>query len=145
MNRQRQLNHNSDPESYRSLLPEIANLLNTSVSYIEKYPTDIQKTLCEVYIAHFDSNEIIIKQALGQVVQLNTETEKQIEQAKQQALHQEQENKRSSAQAVLSRELIMESAKIIAEKNQRSYQGQAHSVEYEQHNNKFCLGKKEDG
>jgi len=132
MNRQRQLNHNSDPESYRSLLPEIANLLNTSVSYIEKYPTDIQKTLCEVYIAHFDSNEIIIKQALGQVIQLNTETEKQIEQAKQQALHQEQENKRFSAQAVLSRELIMESAKIIAEKNQQRNNRQLQNVEYGQ-------------
>lgn len=132
MNRQRQLNHNSDPERYKSLLPEIANLLNTSVSYIEKYPTDIQKTLCEVYIAHFDSNEIIIKQALGQVVQLNTETEKQIEQAKQQALHQEQENKRSSAQAVLSRELIMESAKIIAEKNQQRNNRQLQNEEYGQ-------------
>lgn len=132
MNRQRQLNHNSDPESYRSLLPEIANLLNTSVSYIEKYPTDIQKTLCEVYIAHFDSNEIIIKQALGQVIQLNTETEKQIEQAKQQALHQEQENKRFSAQAVLSRELIMESAKIIAEKNQQRNNRQLQNEEYGQ-------------
>lgn len=132
MNRQRQLNHNSDPESYRSLLPEIANLLNTSVSYIEKYPTDIQRTLCEVYIAHFDSNEIIIKQALGQVIQLNTETEKQIEQAKQQALHQEQENKRFSAQAVLSRELIMESAKIIAEKNQQRNNRQLQNEEYGQ-------------
>lgn len=132
MNRQRQLNHNSDPERYKSLLPEIANLLNTSVSYIEKYPTDIQKTLCEVYIAHFDSNEIIIKQALGQVIQLNTETEKQIEQAKQQALHQEQENKRFSAQAVLSRELIMESAKIIAEKNQQRNNRQLQNEEYGQ-------------
>lgn len=132
MNRQRQLNHNSDPERYKSLLPEIANLLNTSVSAIERYPTDIQQALCKIYTDNYHSDQLTIQQALGRVVQLNSETEKQIEQAKQQALHQEQENKRFSAQAVLSRELIMESAKIIAEKNQQRNNRQLQNVEYGQ-------------
>ena len=81
MNRHRQHNNNSDPESYKSLLPEIANLLNMSVSSIEKYPADIQKALCNIYTDNYYSDQITIKQALGRVVQLNTETEKQIEQA----------------------------------------------------------------
>ena len=132
MNRHRQHNNNSDPESYKSLLPEIANLLNMSVSSIEKYPADIQKALCNIYTDNYYSDQITIKLALGRVVQLNTETEKQIEQAKQKAPDQEQESKKLSAQSLLSREQILINAKIIAEKNQHRNYSQAQSVEYEQ-------------
>lgn len=113
----------SNPENYKSLLPEIANLLNTSVSVIEHYPNDIQRALCEIYADNYHSDQITIKQALGKVVQLNSETEKQIEQAKQ-AAPQEEQNKKLSAQAVLSREQILNSARIIAEKNQGGYNRQ---------------------
>ena len=137
MNRHRQHNNNSDPESYKSLLPEIANLLNMSVSSIEKYTADIQNALCKIYTDNYYSDQITIKQALGRVVQLNTETEKQIEQAKQKAPDQEQESKKLSAQALLSREQILKNAKIIAEKNQQRNNRQAQSVEYEQTERKF--------
>ena len=132
MNRHRQHSNNSDPESYKSLLPEIAKILNQSVSSLERYPTDIQKALCDIYTDNYHSDDITIKQALGRVVQLNTETEKQIEQAKQKAPDQEQESKKLSAQALLSREQILKNAKIIAEKNQQRNNRQAQSVEYEQ-------------
>ena len=114
---------NSNPEDYKSLFPEIANLLNTSVSVIERYPHDIQRALCEIYTENYHSDQITIKQALGRVVQLNSETERQIEQAKQ-AAPQEEQNKKLSAQAVLSREQILNSARIIAEKNQGGYNRQ---------------------
>ena len=123
--------NNSDAESYKSLLPEIADLLNTSVSSIEKYPTDIQKMLCEVYISNYHSDEISIKQALGQIVRLNTETERQIKQIQQNAVDQEQERKKPSAQAVLSRELIIECARKIAEKEHQRSECQIHAAEYE--------------
>ena len=129
MNRQRQLNNDSNSESYKSLLPEIANLLNTSVSSIEKYPTDIQKALCHIYEDNYHSDQITIKQALGRVVQLNSETERQIKQAKQEAPNQEQESKKLSAQALLSREQILKNAKIIAEKNQQRNNRKVQSVE----------------
>ena len=132
MNRHRQHSNNSDPESYKSLLPEIAKILNQSVSSLERYPTDIQKALCDIYTDNYHSDDITIKQALGRVVQLNTETEKQIRHAKQKAPDQEQENKKLSAQALLSREQILKNAKIIAEKNQQRNNRQAQSVEYEQ-------------
>ena len=123
--------NNSDAESYKSLLPEIADLLNTSVSSIEKYPTDIQKMLCEVYTGNYHSDEISIKQALGQIVRLNTETERQIKQIQQNAVDQEQERKKPSTQAVLSRELIIESARKIAEKEHQRSECQIHAAEYE--------------
>ena len=113
----------SNPENYKSLLPEIANLLNVSVSVIERYPADIQRALCDTYTDYYNSDQITIKQALGRVVQLNSETERQIEQSKQ-AAPQEEQNKKLSAQAVLSREQILNSAKIIAEKNQGGYNRQ---------------------
>ena len=129
MNRHRQHSNNSDPESYKSLLPEIAKILNQSVSSLERYPTDIQKALCDIYTDNYHSDDITIKQALGRVVQLNTETEKQIEQAKQKAPDQEQESKKLSAQALLSREQILKNAKIIAEKNQQMNNRKVQSVE----------------
>ena len=113
----------SNPENYKSLLPEIANLLNVSVSVIERYPADIQRALCDTYTDYYHSDQITIKQALGRVVQLNSETERQIEQSKQ-AAPQEEQNKKLSAQVVLSREQILNSARIIAEKNQDGYNRQ---------------------
>ena len=132
MIRQRQVNNNPESESYRSLLPEIANLLNTSVSAIERYPTDIQQALCKIYTDNYHSDQLTIQQALGRVVQLNSETEKQIEQAKQKAPDQEQESKKLSAQALLSREQILKNARIIAEKNQQRNNRQLQNVEYGQ-------------
>lgn len=132
MNRQRKLD-NLNSESYQSMLPEIANILNISVSSIEKYPTDIQKVLCNIYTDNYHSDQITIKQALGRVVQLNTETEKQIEHSEQQESNQEQERKKLSAQALLSREQILKNAKIITEKNQQRNYQQAQSVEYDGH------------
>ncbi len=140
MNRHRQHSNNSDPESYKSLLPEIAKILNQSVSSLERYPTDIQKALCDIYTDNYHSDDITIKQALGRVVQLNTETEKQIEQAKQKAPDQEQESKKLSAQALLSREQILKNARIIAEKNQQRYHSQGQSVENEQFERKYSGG-----
>ena len=46
---------------------------------------------------------------------------------------QEHENKKLSAQALLSREQILKNERIIAEKNQQKSYSQAQSVEYEQH------------
>lgn len=128
----------SNPENYKSLLPEIANLLNVSVSVIERYPADIQRALCDTYTDYYHSDQITIKQALGQIIQLNSETENQIKQAKQSAPQQEQENKKLSAQAVLSREQILNSARIIAEKNQDGYSNrQAQAIKKEREIRKY--------
>lgn len=128
----------SNPENYKSLLPEIANLLNVSVLVIERYPADIQRALCDTYTDYYHSDQITIKQALGQIIQLNSETENQIKQAKQSAPQQEQENKKLSAQAVLSREQILNSARIIAEKNQDGYSNrQAQAIKKEREIRKY--------
>ena len=100
---------NSDPENYKSLIPEVANLLNVSVSTIENYPSDIQKALCDIYVDYYRSDEITVKQALKRVVQLNSETENQIEKSNYETSQKEQESgKKLSAQSLLSREQEMQ-------------------------------------
>lgn len=133
MNRQRVPENDPDPEVYKSLLPEIARLLNISVSMIERYPSDIKTALCDIYTDHYHSDSITIKQALSQVVQLNAETQKQIEQAKQkEPQQQEQLTKKLSTQAVLSREQILESGRILAERDHQRKIQQAQNKGYEQ-------------
>lgn len=133
MNRQRVPENDPDPEVYKSLLPEIARLLNISVSMIERYPSDIKIALCDIYTDHYRSDPITIKQALSQVVQLNAETQKQIEQAKQkEPQRQEQLTKKLSTQAVLSREQILESGRILAERDRQRKIQQAQNKGYEQ-------------
>src|SRR5574344_389344 len=73
-------NTKSALQNYKNLLPEIANLLNLSVSSLERYPTDIQKILCDIYINNYRSDDIALKEALAQVIKLNTETVSDIEQ-----------------------------------------------------------------
>lgn len=112
---------NSDPENYKSLIPEVANLLNVSVSTIENYPSDIQKALCDIYVDYYRSDEITVKQALKRVVQLNSETENQIEKSNYETSQKEQESsKKLSAQSLLSREQIARNAKAIHERNKQN-------------------------
>lgn len=117
-----------EADNYLSLIPEIARLLNMSVSAVKRYPNDIQHILCEIYANNYKADEITLKQALGQVVQLNTETEQEIknsvsdfektdkdisqknnESRRVQQEFQEQGKKR----ALLTREQIIRNAKII--------------------------------
>lgn len=69
--------------NYIELLPEIAQVLNVSVSSLQNRPIDIQMMLAQIYINNYYADNIAIKEALGQVVELNTTTENEIAQAKQ--------------------------------------------------------------
>ena len=131
--RQRILKPDSSPENCKSLFPEIADLLNVSVSVLERYPADIQKALSEIYTDNYHADNISTIQALGKVVQLNSETEKQLEQAKQGVPKQDTENQKRTSQVLLTREQILRSAKMIAETNRETaYRQQAHFAEKEQ-------------
>lgn len=133
MNRHRMRKNDSDTEEYRSLLPEIAHLLNISVSMIERYPSDIKTALCDIYTDHYHSDSITIKKALGQVVQLNAETQRQIEQAKhKEPQQQDQQTKKLSTQAVLSREQILENGRILAQRDRKRRIQKAQNKGYEQ-------------
>lgn len=68
----------SDKESYLALLPEVAKILNTSVSTLSKRPSDLQMILAQTYTNYWFSDSLTIKKALSQVADLNHETETEL-------------------------------------------------------------------
>lgn len=74
---------NTEANNYSALFPEIALLLNVSVKSIESRPVDIQMMLAQIYINNCNADSIAIKEALGQVIELNAITQKEIMQAQQ--------------------------------------------------------------
>ncbi len=94
------------PESsgdYKALLPEIAEMLNMSVSALEKRPSDVQMMLAQIYTANSSADSATIREALGQVVELNTATrdaiarEREQQLAQQNALESQREAQRQKA------------------------------------------------
>lgn len=104
-----------------SLIPEIARLLNMSVSAVKRYPNDIQHILCEIYANNYKADEITLKQVLGQVVQLNAETEREIEQTKKAVPKQEHQKKHILSQSSLSDKQMRESERITLEQQRKKF------------------------
>lgn len=97
--------------------------------------------MCEIYANNYKADEITLKQALGQVVQLNSETEQEIknstyasEKAKKvdkviSHKHNEnnqiqQEHQKVKKRALLTREQVVRNAKIIRDNYYNQQQGQ---------------------
>lgn len=74
--------------NYKALLPEIAEMLNTSVSALESRPSDVQMMLAQIYIANSSADSATIREALGQVVELNTATRDAIAREREQIAQQ---------------------------------------------------------
>lgn len=109
---------NADDE-LNVLLPEIAKLLNVSVSSLERYPSDLRKLICQIYIDSYDSDDDSKRSALSQVISLNAEhlnaqtmRQNTIKQAAQRQNDQTSEN--SEKKYILTRRTIMNNAKIIS-------------------------------
>jgi hypothetical protein len=55
----------------RELLPEIADLLNVSVSLLESKPKDIQTLLVQTYVNYWHSDSETIKKALNHEIRIS--------------------------------------------------------------------------
>ena len=69
-------------EYVKSLLPEIANTLNCSVGELEERPFDVQIALAQTYVNVSSADELTIKVALSQIIELNTQTQTEIDRLK---------------------------------------------------------------
>lgn len=58
----------------KALLPEIAEVLNVSVSSLERKPPDLQMQLALTYTAYCFSDDLTVKKALKEELSLNHET-----------------------------------------------------------------------
>lgn len=128
MQRERMLETPDNEYELNTLLPEIAKLLNVSVSSLERYPSDLQKLLCQVYIDSYDSDDGRKLSALSQVISLNIEnTDNPL--FSNTANQQKQESKDSDERKyILTRKTIMDNARIIASGAQNQQQEQARDI-----------------
>lgn len=104
----------TDSENYLSLIPEIAQILNVSVSSVKNFPHDIQQALCSIYVNNYHSDPISVKQELGRIIDLNAETEREIDDSKRNDCTAGK--KEISLSSIFSREQISKNAKLIEEK-----------------------------
>ena len=108
---------NADDE-LNVLLPEIAKLLNVSVSNLEHYPSDLRKLICQIYIDSYDADDDSKRSALSQVISLNAEhMNTQTMRMRQDTVKlaaQQQNDKTSDKKYILTRRTIMNNAKIIS-------------------------------
>lgn len=88
--------------NYKELLPEIAELLNTSVSELETRPEDVKSILGQIYVNNYFSDVFEIKKELGKVIDLNAATRAEIKAYEQQKILQK--NSPESSNEVQERE-----------------------------------------
>lgn len=123
---ERSLEYPNNNPDYKALLPEIAELLNVSVSTLEHYPTDMQAMVCQIYVNNYHLDNLSTIQAIGNALSLNIDTEKHIEHIKAPELEEKKAEKTSKEKenfcdveknSILSRKQIIRNAKIISRKS----------------------------
>lgn len=118
---------------YQRLLPEIAEMLNVSVSTLETYPVDMQIFLCQTYINNYNLSDEAAKQALYSVINLEPTENRQIaepqqqEHAKKVSQEEKQANSLPSCDTksqenktfFISRKQILQNVKVIESNKQK--------------------------
>ena len=117
-------------EAVQALLPEIAAVLHVSVSSLERKPPDLQFGLALTYTSLCFSDDLTIKQALQEEIQLNHEANTEIKELlekrttaiqplnKTEKLRQQQEDDQKKKEAYVSRDVLKRNAqKVQAEKS----------------------------
>lgn len=117
---ERSLEYPNNNQGYKALLPEIAELLNVSVSTLENYPADMQAMVCQIYVNHYHRDELFTIQTIGNTLSLNIDTENHIESIKapklEKASHEKVHSCDAEKSSILSRKQILRNAKIISKK-----------------------------
>lgn len=73
MERVRSLDTPDYDKQEEKLLPEIATLLDMSISQLEQYPTEIKQALCLIYVNNSNIEKEKVISALNNIVQLDTD------------------------------------------------------------------------
>lgn len=132
--------------NYKSLLPQIAQLLDVSVAKLESYPADMQMFLCQTYINNYNLTDEAARQALCNVINLEQSESKHIVEQSypertEKVSQEENQNSLISCDAkaqedktlFISRKQILENAKLLSE-NKQSNQYERQSEEFTRNN-----------
>lgn len=68
-----ELKRKKNDSGYKVLFPEIANVLNTSVSFLKSRPDEVQEILCTKYVNLWYCDTPTIKRELSQILNLDEE------------------------------------------------------------------------
>lgn len=66
-------------DGYRVLLPEIAEILNTSVSFLKSRPDEVQEGICKAYVNLWYCDTDTIKRELSDMLKINFSVEHDVE------------------------------------------------------------------
>lgn len=109
----------SEDNAYKSLLPEIAELLGVSVSMLESYPTDLQMIICKTYIDNCQINTETVVEALNSIINLDIHHFPAVEKQAQPDILAEKKadeyNKNLQEGIYISRQQILNNSKLISE------------------------------
>lgn len=64
-----------NPDGYKVLLPEIAELLNISVSFLKSRPDEVQEGICKAYVNLWHCDTDTIKRELSDMLKINFSAE----------------------------------------------------------------------
>lgn len=123
----------SKPEinDYAEIFPEIAICLNTSVSAIESRPNDIKMMLSQIYIDNFYGDQISIKKALAEVIDVNVQTSEEISQAEKENITAEIPKSQEKNSGHFSFKWLMEQDRKNRENNKQTVIYEENNVRYE--------------
>lgn len=121
-----------EENNYKSLLPQIAQLLDVSVAKLESYPADMQMFLCQTYINNYNLTDEAARQALCNVINLEPSekkptveqsyperTEKVSQEEKQNNLLSYDTKVQEDKTFFISRKQILQNAKLIESNKQK--------------------------
>ena len=136
MERERSIPEENKDIEKEKLLPEIAEILNISISQLEQYPADVQLILCQTYINECKFGKDDVAKILNQVINLDIDNIGIIKKVKElnppnldnelsESDKKVNQNKRTY---LISRNQIIENARKIAELNSKQQLQQTEQI-----------------
>lgn len=136
MERERSIPEENKDIEKEKLLPEIAEILNISISQLEQYHADVQLILCQTYINECKFGKDDVAKILNQVINLDIDNigiTKEVKELNPPNLDNElsesdkkvNQNKRTY---LISRNQIIENARKIAELNSKQQLQQTEQI-----------------
>jgi hypothetical protein len=79
----REVKRKKNTEGYLILLPEIADILHTTVDTLKSRPDDVQLALCHAYVNYWLCDTATIQRELARIMTVNNRTEEDLEKSRE--------------------------------------------------------------
>lgn len=134
----RELKENQSPDSYLKLLPEVADILHTTVGTLMARPSEIQEAFCKTYADFWLCDTYTIQSELDRIATLNIEAlqamQKSVQTDKMPEIHQKQKLEqlaKDTARVGFSRETQQKLTEMLQKKKQLEQERTAQAEEFE--------------